>query len=48
VEFIKWIDTNKLVKLGEEGLDADMDRIMEKKDAKIETHVEDEEKAKSS
>jgi len=33
-EFIKWIDTNKLVKLGEEGRDADMDRMMEKKDDK--------------
>lgn len=28
-ELIKWIDTNKLVKLESEGRDADMDRIME-------------------
>jgi hypothetical protein len=28
-ELIKWIETNKLVKLESEGRDADMDRIME-------------------
>jgi hypothetical protein len=47
-EFIKWIDTNKLVKLGEEGRDADMDRMMEKVDDKSEKKDEEEEKLKSS
>lgn len=28
-ELIKWIETNKLVQLENEGRDADMDRIME-------------------
>jgi len=32
-ELIKWIDTNKLVKLESEGRDADMDRIMDKQRA---------------
>ena len=28
-ELIRWIETNRLLKLEEEGRDADMDRIME-------------------
>jgi CheY-specific phosphatase CheX len=32
-ELINWIETNKLVKLEEEGRDADMDRIMESQSA---------------
>lgn len=29
-EFIKWIETNKLVKMLEEGQDTDIDSILEK------------------
>jgi hypothetical protein len=32
-ELIRWIETNKLVKLESEGRDADMDRIMESQSA---------------